>query len=193
MEGLFIAVLSSSVVAAIVSALVSGGFALRAKRVEYENEYFKKVIERRLEAYEAVEHLILLFKNSVIGDDEARPYHLIFNREDWLKEYYKHSAFVSASSLWLSDDMFDATQELNRVMFSLPGDASLAQAFGKDNYVRFAEIRSKMERTMMADLSILHDVPSFLKRKPYGSAYTDAMELVNARRTAASGPEEGSS
>lgn len=74
-------VLSSSVVSAIVSALVGGWFSLRTKQNEYANAYYKMILERRLAAYEEVERLIAAIKVAVIDDDQ-KPYHLLFSKDD---------------------------------------------------------------------------------------------------------------
>jgi len=69
---IWIAVLSSTVVSALVSSLIGGWFALRSKQNEYAHAYYKVVLERRIAAYEEIEGLISAVKVAVI-DADRRP------------------------------------------------------------------------------------------------------------------------
>ena len=57
---LWLAVLSSSVISGVLGALIAGWFNLQSKNREYANTYYSMVLEKRIKAYEAVEHLIAL-------------------------------------------------------------------------------------------------------------------------------------
>ena len=64
---LLVGVLSSSLIAGILGALIGGWFTLRGKRNDYANEYYKVVLARRVQAYEEVERLINMVKTAVAG------------------------------------------------------------------------------------------------------------------------------
>jgi len=55
---LLLALLSTSAISAIAGAVIAGAYALRAKKNEYVNDYYKTVITRGIAAYEQLESLI---------------------------------------------------------------------------------------------------------------------------------------
>ena len=128
-------ILTSTVVATIVSGLITGFYSLWAKQREYRNDYYKAVVQRRIVAYEALEALIISLKACVVEGD-GKPYHLLFAREgDW-DSAYNLLMNVSSQSLWLSDDAFKKSQELNYLVFRIkPADHDVIK-FGKENYER---------------------------------------------------------
>ncbi len=157
-------VLSSSVVSGIVSALVGGWFNLRTKRNEYANVYYKMVLERRLVAYEEVERLIAAIKIAVVDDDQ-RPYHLLFSKDDDQVSVYAQLHGTMSNALWLSDELFELTRQLNLMVYSGTTNDGGLIAFGKQNYTAVAELRTKLETIHARDMLVLHDVPAFLKAK----------------------------
>ena len=76
---LLLAVLSSSLIAGILDALIGGWFTLRGKRNDYANEFYKLVLARRMQAHEEVERLISMVKTAVL-DRDGRPYHVLFSK-----------------------------------------------------------------------------------------------------------------
>lgn len=157
-------VLSSTVVSAIVSALVGGWFSLRSKQNEYANVYYKMILERRLAAYEELERLIAAIKVAVIDDDQ-KPYHMLFSQDDDHVNIYKTLLGTMSNALWLTDDLFQLTRQLNLLVYTgTPGESGFIE-FGKKNYTAVAELRTKLERLHARDMLSLHDVPAFLKSK----------------------------
>ncbi|NTU49955.1 MAG: hypothetical protein HGA87_03545 [Desulfobulbaceae bacterium] len=169
-------VLSSSVVSAIVSALVGGLFSLRTKQNEYANAYYKMILERRLAAYEEVERLIVAIKVAVI-DDDKKPYHFLFSKDDDQLGVYQQLHGTMSYSLWLSDELFELTRQLNFLVYSgTPKDDGLVE-FAKKNYTAVAELRTKLETVHTRDMLALHDVPSFLKAKKPKDGYVSVPSL----------------
>jgi hypothetical protein len=166
---LWLAVLSSSVISGILGAVIAGWFNLRLKHTEYANMYYKMVLEKRIKAYEVVERLINQIKTAVV-DTDSRPYHLLFSKDDDHTNVYK--ALMDGDALWLSDELFEATRDLNVLVYSqVTGDSGLIE-FGKTHYRQIAEIRTKMEKLHIRDMSTLHDVPEFLRKKRPLDSYT---------------------
>jgi hypothetical protein len=163
-EQLWLAILSSSVISGILGALIAGAYALRGKRNEYINDYYKAVIQRRLAAYEQLEFLIVALKSSVLASDN-RPYHILFSKDDDWVSSYQLIQNVMSQGLWVSDEVFDKMRDLNYLVFRHnPSDSSVI-AFGKDNYEAIATLRADLERILATDLLELHNVENFLMRK----------------------------
>lgn len=163
-DQLWIYVLSSSLISGILGASIAGAFALRGKRDEYRNDYYKSVLKRRIEAYEKLESLINALKLTVLDNDQ-RPYHRVFYAQECWGELYK--LFIDATShpLWLTDEVFDKTRELNIMFLHASSQQRDLIEFGKNNYEPIAELRSEIERIVAMDMLALHDIESFLKRK----------------------------
>lgn len=163
-EQLWLVILSSSVISGILGALVAGAYALRGKRNEYINDYYKTVILRRLAAYEQLESLIIALKTAVL-DSDNKPYHLLFSKDDDWESVHQLLFRVMSQSLWISEEAFVKTRDLNYLAFRLkPGDRGVIE-FGKKNYEAISTLRSTLENILAADMLALYDVKGFLKRK----------------------------
>ena len=163
-----VAILSSSLIGVVVGALITGAFSLRAKRAEYVNAYYSLVLERRVKAYEAVERLVTMLKMAVVDADE-RPYHFAFSGHDEL-ELYGQFLEITSQALWLSDDLFAKTRDLNLLVYER-GDVKLLE-FAKQNYEKIAELRTEIEALHGRDMLVLHDVSHFLKSKRHVDTYS---------------------
>ena len=163
-DQLWLAILSSSLLSGILGALIAGAFGLRGKRNDYVNDYFKTIIARRLEAYEKLEQLINALKLSVLDGDQ-QPYHQVFSNEATWKDIYCLFLEATAHPLWLSDEVFAKTRELNiMLLHASTNDRNLVE-FGKSNYAPIAELREEIEKLHAKDMLVLHDVERFLKKK----------------------------
>jgi len=167
---LWLAVLSSSLLSGIVGASIAGWFTLRSKRNEYVNEYYKAVLARRMSAYEEIERLITMLKSAVLDDDQ-RPYHLLFSKDDDHQEVFKLMFVVMSNALWLTDDLFAETRKLNVLIYSDGGSESGLIEFGKRHYTTIADLRTQLEKLHARDMLKLHNVPQFLKSKRPSDSY----------------------
>jgi hypothetical protein len=149
---------------ALGAALVGGIYSLRAKRNEYVNDYYKTVIQRRIAAYEQLERLIVDFKTSVV-DKDNKLYHLPLSGENPKDNAFRQLFSTMSQGLWLSDEAFAKTTELNYLLCRMPSTESDAINFGKQHYPAIAEIRDALEQILAADMLELHKVGQFLKRK----------------------------
>jgi len=169
---------------AMLGALLSGFYNLRAKRNEYVNDYYKKVIDRRLAAYERLEDLILSLK-TVVLDEDAKPYHVLFSH-DW-QDAYDH--IYNLPSLWLSNDALEKTQALNYLMFRVRPTPNEAIEFGKQNYHEISKLRSDLEKILAIDMLDFHNVTGFLKKKQHkGSSGSQEFEISPSRGLVAVSP-----
>jgi hypothetical protein len=168
---LWLAVLSSSLISGVLGAFIAGWFNLRVKGNEYANAYYRIVLDRRLAAYEGIERLISAIKIAVV-DKDKRPYHFLLSKDDDHVAVYKLLFEVMSQSLWLSDDLFQKTRELNLLVYTAPQGTSGLVEFGKKNYLAIGEIRTQIEKMHARDMLTLHKVPLFLKRKRHTDTYS---------------------
>lgn len=164
LDQLGLAILTSSLLSGIFGALIAGAFGLRGKQNEYVNDYFKTIIKRRLDAYEKLEQLINALKLSVLDDDQ-QPYHQVFSNEATWADIYALFLEATSHTLWLSDNVFAKTRELNIMFLHASSNKRDLVEFGKSNYAPIAKLREEIERLHAKDMLALHDVEGFLKKK----------------------------
>ena len=169
-EDILPVLLASSLVAAIVGGLIAGWVSLRVTRNQYVNDYYRVVVQKRIAAYEALENLIVMLKNSVVDESDQSAYHLLFAQEDPI-ERFQLLYNVSAQSLWLSDYAAEQLIAFNRLIYQCSDKPEEIIAFGKKHYRSIADMRSNLEKTLAKDFLSLHDVRQFLKSKKPSDSY----------------------
>jgi hypothetical protein len=151
-------------VSLIVGAIVTGLYALRAKRNEYVNEYFKTVLARRVAAYEQLEKLVLGLRTCVVEEEDNRPYHYVFASDDGWESAFDLLGKAMSQGLWLSDEVWTRLRDLNILLFRMTKPANLKE-FGRTIYQEIALLRSDLEGRLANDMLHLHDVERFLANK----------------------------
>lgn len=161
-------IISSSLASAIITTILGGIISGWLKRVDYADEYYKKILKRRIEVYELLEAEVGILKQSCLADD-GKAYHLVFAYgKDSFYDLQKGLMVVMAKSLWLSDDLQDIVVSINRefldASFTAQDDEELINV-GKDKYQTIANLRHQLEQKFSHDISTLHQIKPFLKKK----------------------------
>lgn len=147
-----------------MGALIAGRFNLSVKNREYENEYYKLILAKRIAAYESIQKLVTGLKSAVL-DKDRQPYHLLLSHEDCLPEAHKLLYDISSQALWLSDDLFLQTRDLGRLLFGAIDHEGGVVVSAKKHYQKFATFREEIERLHIRDMLSLHKVTQFLNAK----------------------------
>lgn len=177
MDTYFVTVIvSSTVVAAIVSGLVAALSNWRLAQSQYRNEYFKVVVNRRVGAYENVERLIASLKTAVL-DEDKRLYHYVLCGEGDTKAICEVLIAVTSNTLWLSQELISASRQINQLVLHSPVNEARLVAYCKENYEKVAELRAAMEKAYAKDMLSLHDVKGFLKKR---SKITHEFEAIRS-------------
>lgn len=164
-------IISSSVLAAILTGLVN----LRIQNLNYKREYYKKLIERRIDAQEQILNLTNELRIQVKLDEGVLCNRLCATGE---QHFESVSILVAASvniSFWLSNELSNILLEfniflLNEINHEIKGtnqierDKSLQQ-LGIENHEKIRDFRSKIEQQLMKDFANLTEVKSFVKSK----------------------------
>lgn len=163
-------ILTSSLVAGIFSAVVSAIVSMKLKNLDYKNEYYKKILEKRLEAYKYIEAQISVLKSSVL-DEDGKPYHTIFSYGE--QEFYKfqenlHTAI--AYGMWINDETSELMDKLNEIFFKISRRVANANnegliTLGKDYYQEISVLRKTLEHSVRKDLLGLHNFKKFKKSR----------------------------
>ena len=168
---IWVTVLSSSIVSGTIVAIVAGWFSLRSKRHEYENAYFKMVLDKRIAAYTEVENFISGASVACV-DDDNHPYHAMFlPREGSMPDFYVLLHKAMSGKFWLSDDLHSALRDLNVIAYPAGSNQEALFAIAKGRYKDIAELRTTIERLHSRDMLNLHLVSKFLRSKRHADRY----------------------
>jgi hypothetical protein len=170
----------SALFGAAIGAVVTGFFTLRAKRNEYVHDYFKIVLNKRVEAYEHLEALIQAYKSTFVDVDD-KAYHAPFGSKGLSENAFGLMGAATDSGLWLTDETFEVLLKLNYIMFGEPKKENERIAFGKRHYEEIANLREKLETHLASDMLELHKVVTFLKAKKKRSLGFHAVRLEHNR------------
>ncbi len=129
----------------------------------YKDEYFKKIIEKRLKAYSSVENL--LYKMRIfyfLNDDRNKPYLECF--EDWetFDKYFQYFHEIGANSfIWLTLDMQDKINALqiflNNEIHDLK-DKTDCQQLGVLHFAEIGKRRREILSQLYGDLDNLYKI-----------------------------------
>lgn len=159
---------------ALVSSLFSVYLSFRLKDKEYKNDYFKKVIDKRIKAVEGAEKLLGLFSIVIaINNPPGLVYKYlgdfpIAKEDDKFREYLHEFA---PSSIWLSVRTEKLLQifieRIVRVRAAAEKIAS-ADAMGShfmDAFDDLQRMKSGIHDSLSNDMATLYDVKSFFKSR----------------------------
>lgn len=107
-------ILASSVIATVLSTIINYFISVRLKRLDYKNEYYKTIIQKRLEVYQYIEEQITYLRAVMIDENDNKIYHALFN-EGFEKaiDLQNNLIMAIAYSLWIDKDTSDYLQEMN--------------------------------------------------------------------------------
>jgi len=111
--------LTSIVIATVLSTIVSTVVSIKLKSLDYRNEYYKKILDKRLEAYKFLEKQIAILKNIVL-DEDGQPYHVIFSYgESELHKFQLNLHVAIAYCIWIHEDTVNEMENLNELFFKI--------------------------------------------------------------------------
>ena len=119
MENLNI-ILTSSLVAGIISTFVSYFVSVRLKQLDFKNEYYKEILKKRLMAYQYIETQLAVLKSVVLDENDNLPYHSIFSYGDVeFFDYQKNLIMAISYNLWIDEKTTNILEKLNDLFYSL--------------------------------------------------------------------------
>ena len=163
-------IFTSTLVASIVSIIVTYLITLRLKKIDFRNEYYKVVLTKRLKAYEFIEAQIAVLKSTVVEED-GKPYHVIFSYgEDKCIEFQQNSLIAISYGLWIDDATMKELENMNELFFSIDNQInSKTKAeiieIGKKYYREISDSRFKLENSVKKGLYDLPNVKKIFKTK----------------------------
>jgi len=160
-------ILSSSLLAAILTSLTSWFL----QKDNYKRDYYKKILDKRLDAYSTVENIVGQLKIIVrLDSGHACPMFCAISKTDFDK-FSISLASANYKSFWLSDKVGGKLTELNIYLLqeidnhideNFDEDKQLAQ-LGVQHRDKIQAYRNELTKLLYNDFSELHDIKNFIK------------------------------
>lgn len=166
---IWIAISSSSLLSAIITGIITYFVNKKILNQTYKNEYYKSILEKRLNAYQYIETQIAVLKFTII-DIDKKPYYSIF-QNDCKKylEYQQNIHLALSHSIWLSSSMLDNVSALNQLFFTITteitDDINSNIEIGKIYYYQISALRENIEKCLLNDFKNLHNLDNFLNKE----------------------------
>lgn len=134
----------------------------------YKNEYYKRIIDKRLNAYETLEKLVSHSKAIWYSPNDERPFLSFFNNVERYEQFKVDLRELSRKSFYLSNEMQFKISDLGYFLFeNIPPNVSdeKIKEFGKSYYDKIDELFEQFHDLLFRDLEELYDVRKFLKNR----------------------------
>lgn len=160
-----ITILTSSVISAIVTNL----FSEWQKRNEYKRDYYKKIIDRRLKAYEVAESLASCFDERAKDEENNYVFLSCCSTTENAKATFEALKNAEKYEIWLSRECQDCIKKLNEILLPLLIFDEEYEKRLKLNRIKLSidlcgnieKQRDKLRNIIAKDMINLHDVDSF--------------------------------
>lgn len=159
----------------LTSSLLSAGLtswiSWLTNKANYKREYYKKLLDRRLDAYEEVESIINSLSTFIRTDHGALCPFVCAGGEKRQTDFLFLVLKAGSKSLWLSDHIGGLITELNVFMLNeIDNHISDADNYdrqleklGTEKAATFRRLREQLQEALYFDLRNLSDIPSFMK------------------------------
>ena len=164
-------IITSTLVAGIVSILVSYVTSVWLKKIDFKNEYFKEILKKRLAAYQYIEAQLAILKSVVLDEEDGKAYHMMFSYSDVeFLDYQKNLIMAINFGLWIDDETAQKLQDLNELFYNLNIKAHGKSKgelikLGKTYYKELSSLRFELENSTKTGLYNLHDIDRAFKTK----------------------------
>lgn len=166
-------VLASSVISGIVSAIISYYFNLRIRKLDYKNEYYKILINKRLEAYQFIENQTAVLRNVTIDDIDNKTFHLMFSYgEDKFIDFQKNIMLANSKGLWIDKETSNTLTEFNDLFYNInekvfKKSREEIEEVGKLYYKPISALRVKLENNLRKGFIDLHNIEKIFETQEY--------------------------
>lgn len=171
-------------VSVVLSALTSVLASLYLKRVDFRNDYYKELLNKRFKAYESIEIIPITLRqvtnyNHITNEKMPAVTQQIFalGKDEFENFTIKFLNIISNNNLWLDDETSSKLQQLifllnriDQIIKKTPDDKIFL--IGMEYYKEISDLRFDIENSMKTGLSNLHDVKKVFKTKKINKSLT---------------------
>ncbi|WP_221389945.1 hypothetical protein [Dyadobacter sp. NIV53] len=164
----FTLVLTSSVLAATLTSLVNW----LLQRNNYRNDYYKKVIEKRMSVYDEVSKVMGRLQIINVSPSNKKS-HAVFLDHNQYEDFAIMLAKASLEGIWLSNNCSKLLTTLNEFLYNTFRDIPEisdnkrldSMNIAEKNFSEISRQRELIRDQILKDLLIMYEVKSFLKTK----------------------------
>ena len=169
MDNIWITVLSSAGIASIISTIVGCVFNVLMQKRKYKDDYYKMVINRRMNTYEKVENVLNSLRTWTPKNSTQTTFCVIFENEEILVDFHKQLYDVMVDSVWLSEGINDNFEALNELIIKTEQGIMECgfdvNQMGTHLNDLMVDIHNHLETHYINDMLKLYDVKDFLESK----------------------------
>lgn len=176
------------------SARLAAQTAQELKEKDYKNDFYKRIIEKRLKAWERAEELMGLLAPAYIDQGDNRNYFSYFSSTELFENVLDmiRSSIVT-QAIWMDKKYMDDLRKLHNVLADIRKnsyksplirrdngrfelDSALIMEAGKLGFIDFRNSFKQLVSTLGRQVKSLHDVESFLNQLQNVSIYSEDSE-----------------
>lgn len=162
-------IITSSVLAAIMTSL----FNIIIQNLNYKKDYYKKIIDKRIEALEYIIDLTNQLKIMTHLENGQICNNIFMQGEESYNYFMIRLALSTNYSFWLDDSLNEALLELNiflkeNIESKINEESDLTNQFmllGTKNLDCIRDFRNKIESQLLVEFSMLQKIKPFIKKK----------------------------
>lgn len=151
-----------SAVVAFLTVLATNAAKYAIEKMKYNHDYWKIAIEKRLNACELVEQLLIYFTNS--SSINRLPLHMAFLNKEAIDDVFTKIAHISTQRSWLSTSTFTLILDLNRLLIEYNSEYP-PHEFGIERYSELADLKEKIIISLHEDYLAMPDIKTFFQNK----------------------------
>jgi len=163
-EKIIALILTSSVLSSVLTVVVQYFF----KFIDYRLDYKKKIIDKRINAYENIG--LITWQLGFITQDGEMAWSGIFTSEKDFDNFIVNLTLARKDQIWLSQELTNKFTELNAFLINLQNDNGRVDEkdynkLGNENFSIIREYRKEIELIYKKDFKNLDKVDRFLDKK----------------------------
>lgn len=140
----------------------------------FKNEYYKKLIEKRFNAYIEIETILLNMQETIqFNDSEVFSF---FLDKGSFKEFHAKVMSSNVSAWWLNQDMVNLIYTFNDFLWKeihFKSDEAVMLELGEKHHKELKRYYYDIRNLLFNDLKNLHKVEKFIKDKSENPSYED--------------------
>jgi hypothetical protein len=156
---------------AVLSSILTVLGSIYIAKLTYKYEYHKKLIDKRLEAYERVGNFLSTMKIMTYSQEENNSSPLLFSSGiEGLNNIIMHTIIPVQGNIWIGNSLKQALTELNVFLMNLytvseidENPNEMLSKLASVNLVKIREMRNNIELIMVNDLRELHNINRLFK------------------------------
>lgn len=169
----------SAVITAIISAIITNLCLWWHKKADYKRDYYKKIIDKRMNAYDKLAIVIadICIKTHYAGEPESGEVYVCFNNFEKLSNANERLVILLGEMNWFSPEIFGEIKSLNNIFANVLDNISKDYINGKEwSFLDYLEAEknvhsfieetiSKIKKISINDRMRLDDVEGFFKEQ----------------------------